>query len=337
MEAKLSRNRTLDIMKGIGIILVVLYHAMGASDKSMLEVYHNGLYNMIASVFMLMFFVISGYLVYGKIGEWGWTWRHIVKWLPAIIIFGAVYWAWSFYVLNRLHFPYGEPLNVYAEYVLMSGFAGVILWYLWAMLLCYLVTYLIEKARISANNKLVGLIIIGVIIVINLFPFDGLGIVNLKWYGIFFFIGYAIRHYKGWLGKFNKLSYACLILFPLVGWLLGWLQPFETELAHLGLAFPVLTIINGDYALLGVTFLMALLGTGFVYSLAKIKVRYLSNALAYIGASSIGIYLLHILFVSLSSNYLISFVIALVLGLGLYEILKRIKITNKLLFGGFYG
>jgi fucose 4-O-acetylase-like acetyltransferase len=81
--------------------------------------------------------------------------------------------------------------------------------------------------------------------------------------------------------------------------------------------------------------LMAILGTAFVYSIAMlIRWKPLVRLFTYLGSISIGIYLLHIMFVGIISNYWVSTVLATIISVALYELLHRIKFADYILFGG---
>ena len=60
----MERNKQVDIIRGVAILLVVLEHALGTSD--------NFFANIILSFHMPVFFILSGYLAHEKItGNFG--------------------------------------------------------------------------------------------------------------------------------------------------------------------------------------------------------------------------------------------------------------------------
>lgn len=197
-------------------------------------------------------------------------------------------------------------------------------------MLCYLLAHLVERVKI---NRLLAIGI--VFFAVNLIPTDLFGLLYLKWYSLFFFAGYLMNHYKEKLRKLNKLIYISLILFPLIGYLTNWMIDYQNiDYGYIGTAAIIPGIINGQFALIAVMILMALLGSGFVYSLVKLnRLKWLDKGMAYLGKRSVGIYLLHVLFVGITQNVVLSSITALAISLTLYELLSRIKITNKYLFG----
>lgn len=90
----MSRNVTLDIARGILIILVVLGHSIHLN-------YGFGTYadKLIYSFHMPAFFVISGYLVYDSLNnrEVVWAMRKTIQRLIPIIVFGCLLYVLSYY------------------------------------------------------------------------------------------------------------------------------------------------------------------------------------------------------------------------------------------------
>lgn len=327
------RNKTLDVVKGLGILLVVLAHAIGKNDVDALLLFNNGLFNVVASFYMPMFMMVSGYLVYNKIGNWAWAKKHITKWIPTLLIFPIIYWVVAHYfpAITDFFGLYNVGFASYITHITLSGFSGLALWYLWTTIICYLICYLLEQSRLKIKLPFI-LQIITFALVINIIPFNQFGFFTVKWYGMFFLIGYALHHYS----MKKKLAYISLLAFPLCTYLFNWMIPYQdSEYGCFGLSVIIPAITNGHAYLVGVMFLMAILGTGFVYSIAML-VRWKPFVLlfGYLGSISIGIYLLHIMFVGIVHNYWLAALIATCISIGLYEVLKRSKIIDFLLFGG---
>jgi hypothetical protein len=225
----------------------------------------------------------------------------------------------------HLYGLYDLSLLEYLYRVTFTGFGSLILWYLWCLCLCYMVAWCLERLRGIGMGFTV--LWIGVIIVLNLIPIDLFGVFTLKWYGIFFIIGYALHYYneKYYMKWFKRVALLSLAAFPLCAYLFNWMIPYQdADYGTIGLGALTPALLAGEYKLMGVMVLMALLGTGFVYSAAKV-IRL--KPLAYLGTASIGVYLLHIMFVGLFDNYWVSALVALVISLALYEVGRRIWIT----------
>lgn len=332
-----KRNNVLDITKGLLIILVVIYHAMGKLKPDILVNLDNGLFNMIGSFFMLTFLIISGYLVYGKVTGKGWLRSHIIKWFIPLLLFSLIYWIVGYFAPSIIHFNgyYNVPLKDYLVFTLSNGFGGLVLWYVWCLISCYVLALIAE--RISLRFKIPLWVTITIILItLNVIPFTYLGVITTKWYSIFFFIGYLIKRYQD--TKFvkitSKLTYACILLFPIAGYLLNWMVGYQYD-GYLGIAYLPGMIANGHYSLIGIMVGMALLGSGFIYAISKLisKMPYIDKAFIYLGINSLGIYLIHIMFVGITPNVILSTSISLTIALVLYKMLSKWQITNKYLFG----
>ena len=328
-----NRNITIDIMKGWGILLVVLSHSIVINSKTDLILFNNGLFNMIQSFFMPMFFLISGYLTYNKVGNWDWAKKHMSKWFLPLVMFTLIYFVCAQLFPNLVGFRGLEGMSFpdYIVNIVTGGFSGLVLWYLWTLVLCYFVAYELENGRLRLKVPFI-IQFISAIVLMNLIPSDQLGLFSLKWYGIYFLIGYALHHYS--VNK--KLSYIALIAFPLCVYLFNWMILYQSlEWGSFGRARLFPAIMNGHASLIGVMFLMAFLGIAFVYAISVlIKWKPMVKILSYLGSASIGIYLIHIIFVGITDNYWLSTILATIISVVLYEVLKRIKFVNYILFGG---
>jgi fucose 4-O-acetylase-like acetyltransferase len=327
-----SRNTPIDVIKGITIILVVIYHAIGISDETAITDYNNGLYNMIDCYVMQIFMVITGYLVY-RHGNFDWVRRNVKRWIIPIALFTILYFVWNI-MFPELIRTYELPLFKYIALMVYSGFSGIATWYLWCLCLCYISMFAIEALSRRFPKIPVMVMIVAYLAMLNVMPFNLFGMINLKWYGIFFFIGYIIRHYHDTkiVMYGGKALYGSLVAFPLVGYLTTWLVDMKwTETTVIGLAKILPAIQNGELQQVMVAFGMALLGCAFVYSVGKILSGL--KPLAYIGRISIGIYLFHVMFVGITGNYWLSAAIALVISIVLYEVLRMNKAVDKYAFG----
>jgi fucose 4-O-acetylase-like acetyltransferase len=63
------------------------------------------------------------------------------------------------------------------------------------------------------------------------------------------------------------------------------------------------------------------------------KVKYLNKVLAYIGTCTLGIYVIHPLFIGISDMKGVSYVAVLVLSLGIYYLAMRVYKLAKLQWG----
>lgn len=322
------RNATIDGMKGVGIILVVVYHAVSVNVPGARELFTNGLYNVIASFFMQLFMVVSGYLAYGKLSNKEWVTSRVIRCAVPTLVFTIIFWFFT----RAFHVEtYDLPLLEYLLFTFVVGYNGLVVWYLWTLMFCYLVGYVLEL--LPKKVPMVGWFLLA-FAVMNLLPLNLLGFGFLKWYGIFFFMGYLIKSGEKYNLKF--LPYLSLLLFPFYVYMTDWMKPYQNlTYGMTGYVNLIGALAHGELELAGVTFIMAVMGVCFVYSLVSlVKWQPLVFTLAYIGRASIGVFLLHYFFVGVFHNVIISTLFSLCVSLALYEGLKRIKVTNLVLFGG---
>lgn len=312
------RNLILDRMKGITILLVVLYHAIGNNTDAVANL-DNGLFLVIASFFMQAFMIISGYLSYGKAQDGTWVQRHVVKWIVPLVVFMVVYWVWHELFPDFISL-YDLPFLTYVSNNVLTGFTGVVLWYVWCLMLCYLCAFAVEYIRKWVPLPVAVLLSL---VALNLISVQHFGLLYVKWYGIFFFIGYLVKHYERYLINVRHLALVSLIGFPLLAWGLDWMLPWQNlDYGYIGTAAVFQGLMNGYGSLIGVMFLMAVAGSAFVYSLAW-TLRW--RVLSYLGSVSVGIFLLHVMFVGIIRDYLLATVVATAISFALYEGYRRIR------------
>lgn len=342
-----SRNQILDIMKGIGIVLVVITHAMARHSVDIANLnFISPAYNMIHSFYMPMFILLSGYLVYNKVYNIKYTNEKVIKFLVPMLVFLPLYWIFGTRSPNGVVFPNVinlVELGKFYGYELVSGMWDLVTWFLWTLMLCYIIVFIFENInkleRIASIPMWIKIIIL--VAILNAMPMTWLNFNTIKWYGTFFFIGYLIRHtiinnkYKI-LVLIDKYIYLSIPLFILVGWLTNWMIPYQQSYGFSGYTSIAYTITSGLFSFLGITFLMAILGIGVIYSISKfiVKIKGFNKAFVYLGVSSLGIYLIHILFMRLMNNYWITSIVGLGISILLYELVKRWEWSNFLFLGG---
>ncbi len=345
-----KRDVALDITRGLAILCVVFAHSLmryGYADAVIDGTYFNILY--MFNVAVILF--VSGYLVYGKTSA-KWIAKYTVKLVLPLISFIFVTWfSGHYFGVYRV----GDSLEAYLQKEFTTGAANLVLWFLWTLLLCHIITTVFEYIIKAESMKTfpMWLSILGLIVTLNLLPYNGLNFDTVKWYGIFYYSGYYLRHivvnYKNrYKNIFNTLKYCCLLgsipAMIIFGVATDWLKGFGYPYAFAGYTNALYTIkTTGWYGVWIVTCLILAFSikTALFYTVAKILLaikvkglRLIGRSVIYCGASSIGIYLIHTNFVKLGDSAWIGFGIAMVASIVLYEIFKRWKWSNFILFGG---
>ena len=324
----MQKNKVIEIMKCFGIIGIVILHSVFITLGQ-----DNELSAVLRSFCIKSLLILSGYVVYGKLQNIGWIKEKVIRRIPLILIFTGIYWVFGYYVGRY----YDMSLGGFYLYNFATGFHGTILWYLWLILICYLLGYVFEvlSAKIKVPYYLMLLLFVAMIVII---PVDILGISLLKWYGIFFFAGYAAKKYLSTHKVNVKLSYAALLLFPISTYLLIEQIMYKGQWVAFSDVFIVYSFSSGESIYTLINIYLALMGALFTLALSDIlsKIKYVSSTLVYIGGTAIGILVFHkmILELKLTDNYMLSVLIATCVSAAIYELLKRVEILDYLLFGG---
>lgn len=182
------RNETIDIMKAFCIIGVVLLHAVFIYYGENTE-----LSNTLRLVCVSGFFILSGYVIYGKIQNTKWMVGKIIRRTPMLVIFTLLFWGFNNYVVGVDGNQVLEiPLGNYILYNIGSGFILSVLWYIWMLNIGYVVLWAFEKYKF----KRFYLLQIGALMCLTFIPLDYGGFNLFRWYGLFFISGYAWNYIK---------------------------------------------------------------------------------------------------------------------------------------------
>lgn len=321
----MKRNNVIDIMKGLCILAVVNQHAL--TEKFLDTIATVKVFNVTTSFNMMVFMLVAGYFSYGRVGNGQWALSKSIRWIIPILISLPLYW----------YFRYNDqPFGTWMANSIVEGFTGMILWFLWCLSLCYPVGYILEKIKLPFTIKIVALILF-----LAFIPVYPLGIKYLKWYGLFYFIGYGLKYYlTKYQSRWIRMSvYSSVVIFPILIYFTNGMTSYNNiDYGYLGFTIIDKAVFNGYGYLVGIMFGVAVFGVMFTYSMAKLldKMKYLNKVLAYIGNASAGILLIHYFFIQTVNIYPLSAFAAVVISLILYELLHRVKILDALLFGNPY-
>jgi surface polysaccharide O-acyltransferase-like enzyme len=286
---------------------------------------------MAKTTLMPTFLALGGYLIANKELSDRWMLKKIIKWGSIIAAFTVLYWIWA--VLVPQWSMYNNTLS-FGDYIMdsvMRGFSSTVMWYLFVMLVCYLILWLVNKIK---WNKTILVTLAAV--VITLIPFYLFQFGHVKWYGLFLFLGYIAGLNKDKLRKLTWITYPAIGGFA-VAWLLtnGMTNWQDLEYGNGGYTIVTHAISGGRWELPLVMFGVSILGILSVIGMAKVlaKVKYLNKVLAYIGTCTLGIYVIHPLFIGISDMKGVSYVAVLGLSLGIYYLAMRVYKLAKLQWG----
>ena len=272
-----QRDATFDIMKGIGILLVITCHFFNWN--------HPLLGRSINSFHMPMFFMVAGYFSKSFI-SWKEAWTSIKKYarrlLPAFvftqvfIILWAVLMAltkdegWDQVIRQTLSLFWADPHGPYTSWGRLS--IGVI-WFLIALFVAKCLLLVISRLK-SWSIPLSIILSIGAILLHRLFPYSiwciSLGLTALP----FMTIGWWARNHKipGWI-----------IIVCIICWVLAILY------SHL-------VMYDMDWGFFPLDFIGACGGSFCLYMICKFiskHLRFISKPLAVLGVWSLAVMCFH--------------------------------------------
>lgn len=329
------RDDVLDIMKGIGIILVVLGHSFGQTVEGITS-------SVIYTFHMPLFFIVAGFLAYGRIDH-GWIWIK-KKFLHLVIPFitGNIIWFYAT-AMDPSGFFYQSSLWNWIKVTIQLGNGN---WFLWTLFACFVVLALIDWLW-SKDNRWMSIIVTIIVIVITLgLPADisnWFGYRRLSWFFLFLFAGYVLARYKdrlsglGWVAWLSGLV-GCPLLLVVFG-------VFTPEPENFNYWFGE----RYDVSVLVLAYAKAFCGTSLIFILSDLLVRAekIKSMLTYIGTLTLGIFIFsgvgENIFLWLCSigvierdtvlGALVCFIVSGFVGWLLTILIKKYYITNAILLG----
>jgi len=280
------RNQALDIMKAIGIILVIIGHNTSGIA-----------YHYIYSFHMPMFFIIAGYL--WKVRSIGQSLKHDLKrilapylvYLSIVAIVDCICSGLSFGRIeqNALKMIWGSVMNVdvFGHHVQGVGY----IWFLPALYVCknvfnalYIVWWKVQNTTFSRLGLGVCVFVCmfaGVMIHKYLFPLPFAITTGLNALG-FFSIGYLLKVWLKDIEILNKVARWYKLFIMVVYASLGWYT------------------LNGmgtcDYSILPLDYVAGITGTVICFYVSQwlcFSTKYISKAMQIIGQYTISILIIH--------------------------------------------
>lgn len=289
MEDKKSRNCKVDMLRGLAAIMVLVSHTMMIS----LENYSSlKIFNIIWTIQMPLFFLISGYLSRYSKNDDSFKELTLSIWKKTVIYLGPwVFWVFGVKYLrdsnhNLLNFTKDVFINIESAY-----------WFLFVLwIICTLFRislFFVSKLRIKqkiVNDFLISvnlyLLTIPLVISSYLIGKTFLGTKYVLYYGIFYLVGYFLHYLKNVNEKIVAFG-----SFPIV---------VVYSIMILNFNFYTLedTLFN-----IAIRFAVSLMGCYICWMfINSINNKYASVLLRYCGENSMAIYLLHTLFLM---NYIV--------------------------------
>lgn len=327
-----GRDTAVDALRGLSILLVVLGHAIANAENLLVApAYNLELYvsKFIYSFHMPLFFLISGYVLFGKRVR---VRDRALRLLPPFLAWIPIY-----YLVNRYihHWP-ATFLSSLKDNLLHPAIG---LWFLPTLFLCSLL--LIPAAYLEKKRSWMGEASLAVIFVaVNLIPFDDLGIMQVKYFFAFFAIGYLVHKHRERIEgigreRTNALLAGSSAIFLLLFTLLYYYERIDPY------KFPFsLTDLFKTPAAYVIRYSMAALGIALCVSVVRaLKDGRAREAFAWFGLVTMDIYVSHFLMLQLTFGsgwleVLVSFITGVFLPLALsFLVLRQWWVTGAVFLG----
>ena len=210
-----NRNRTLDVYKGVLIVLVVLRHVLqySVADEGGI------LTNFIWAVQMPGFMLVAGYFAARKIDSLQYAGKRI---LLSAQHYALPFLSWFLLIEVMLLGKNGRNPITGLTHLLNHVDSG--LWFLWVVFALSIVSVLMNLALFSKRGKVIkaGAVFVacfGVLALIGkLVSLNFLGIKYILYYAIFYGFGWLVKWTENWWRKSaqkfeNTVAFLCLIVF----------------------------------------------------------------------------------------------------------------------------
>lgn len=323
-----TRMPTVDALKGVAIVLVVLGHAI----QQWMPAYSSTLtFRLIYSFHMPLFMLLSGFVVGIRRDGYG------PRWLggrAASLLAPAIAWIPLYWVLARSRAAnlstFMDPALGLGESLRAYALDMPLLWYLPVLFICCVVfATVISVPRVpTAAALLAGLLLIRLLTVLTGWSMFGFA----QWYFIFFALGVLLRRAR--FDRVPAVSRAvALLAFPIASGVALAFLPAEA----VGDASAAATLLD-----LAARFVWALTGIAFVWALVDLGARATDlKPLRMLGLVTIEVYTAHFLFLGMSAGsgparVLTAWVAATTLALACSFVLDRVPIARAILFGRWF-
>lgn len=330
-----ARNRTVDVLRGLAMLLVVLGHTMSGSSVDSEKSF---IYQVIWSLQMPLFFLISGYVTqYSKPMESGSSlWRYVIKKTVAYLLPWTV---WTFALRGLL---FGQTNFLDLKYLLWHMDSGY--WFLFAL---WMISMVFGFAQFAAH-KHTGLKNTAIICLVSILGAAILGCVGLVaglsflcikltiYYLPFYLLGHIYGKYSEKVPE--KVKQLCVVV-GLIVWLviIRQVDLFAIEDGLYGIVLRAVSSMCGCVAVSGI----------FVNLREEILSGRTVQFVEKVGKRSLEVYLIHYLLLNMiqlavqpewgtaeavalvAVNYGLTLLTAMVV----VNLLNANKIMRKVLFG----
>ena len=290
-----ERNRNVDCLRGIAILLVVLGHTVSGSTSNYES---TALFNVIWSLQMPLFMLISGYVnKYRRRIDSGKTFGVFV--LKTTMAYLLPFFVWTFLVRGAILHQQGFLDVKYLVWHMDAGYW--FLFSLWTITLFFgfslFISHFVKSAKKVLEFLVTGLVfgvLIAVLLVLGrMIGMSFLGIKFTVYYSIFYFAGYTYGSFQEEIWN-RRILKNCVQVFVAVCWVV-WVLILARVNTYL--------LPDGGIQVIwraGASFAGCIAICGTVSSIPK--ENKVGGGLSYCGFHSLEIYLIHSLFLNIIAD-----------------------------------
>lgn len=295
MEKNSDRNITIDVLRGIAILLVVLGHTMtGCTDNSE----SSFLFNVLWTIQMPLFFLISGYVT--KYSRTVATLKDYIEFVGKKTFSYLLPWVvWTFLIRGII---FGEASYLNIKFIMFNMDTGYwFLFSLWTIVMIYGAARFICEKIAGNRSELFQFSIftlgylLGMAVLVLIGVKFGLTFLCIKltlYYMPFYFLGYMFSEFEK-RNYINKLSFLTelIVAIALAVWI-GLMLRFNFSAIDdnlTGIMLRIAASLSGSIAVCGL----------ISKSIKKINSLKIWKFLSYAGKKSLEIYLMHYLLLSM--------------------------------------
>lgn len=351
IEQKANRNKTIDILRGIAMLMVVLGHTMTGCT---INAENSFLFNVIWTLQMPLFILISGYVTkYSRPITSGKAWGKFVCKKTFAYLMPWVVWT---FVIRGLLFKQTLYLNV--KYILFHMDSGYwFLFTLWTIVMIYGIAQFLSERICAGRNKFAKLLVVTIGYVVGMGILASIGFVMglsflciklTLYYMPFYFVGYLFGQFD--TEQFEHKYGNQIKEITTAGCFIGWIA--------LLVRFNFYSIGDGGIRII-LRALASMMGCiavcGFVSKLfvngpepeKGLLVCFWGVLLCNIGVHSLEIYLIHYLLLSMVKFdqtpkfgepagimiIVLNYILTVCIAYGITRLLNRNRLLDMVLFG----
>ena len=307
MENK--REYSFDILRVVSMIMVIIVHVSNVYSRSFGIIGNKSflislVFNTISRISVPIFFMISGTLLVDRSFNKKKYFKRIIKYILLIIVWDIIYLIWEYLYLgvtyDKLYMLLFEPYRAH-------------LWFLYSILLLYILQPLM-KLFIDKSNKVVKIILLILWLVFSTLSMINIMIANI--FTIFSYIGFFIigKYLYDYikehdLRKYNILLILSIIISVAISVFLNYTSSIRyNRFYNLFFAYRTPFIIMSSVAF-------------FTLVVSNYKKNSIPKLIDILSTVSLGVYLIHGIFLDITVNKFIYSSINSLIGIPLFTII----------------